>query len=202
MHYPALVLNADYQPISVYPLKPVDMGRAFSKVVSGKADAVAFYDAEIRSANDVWVPPAVIALRRFAPRTERVAFTRVNVLARDMFSCQYCGCKLTLSELTFDHVIPSSRGGRTNFDNIVSACMPCNMAKADKSAMRPRRPPRTPRPWEMAGLRPVRASDIPAEWVYWLESAGVPLVHESVRDPNAVSQSVRDEIYWNGPLDH
>jgi 5-methylcytosine-specific restriction endonuclease McrA len=63
--------------------------------------------------------------------TKGVPFTRANVFLRDEFTCQYCGCKG--KDLTFDHVLPKSRGGKTRWDNVVAACQACNLKKAAKT---------------------------------------------------------------------
>jgi len=76
--------------------------------------------------------PSVIALKEYVPQMRNPAFTRFNVFLRDRFSCQYCGTGLPASELTFDHVIPRSKGGRTTWTNVVAACSPCNLRKANK----------------------------------------------------------------------
>lgn len=197
-----LVLNADYQPVSIYPLRPWSMHKAILKT-SGTDVAVVVenHDVEIRSARSVIRPPSIVALRKFQPRSERVAFTRMNVLTRDNFSCQYCGCRLTLADLTFDHVVPRSKKGPTSFLNIVSACFECNKRKADKSSMRPIREPFEPTQREMARLRPVRSADIPASWRPWLESAGIPVINDCVTRPAEMSRTARDGIYWNGVLE-
>lgn len=201
MDYPALILNADRQPISIYPLKAASMERAFSRVTSGKAVPLAFYDAEIRSKRSIWVPPSVIIMKELRSGPQTVAFSRMNILVRDEFSCQYCGCGLSMAEMTFDHVKPRSQGGNTSFENIVAACFDCNKKKADKSIMQPMRMPRRPTAEEMSMLRPVRRSEIPDDWALWLRGTGVSVIDDGVRDPNSVMQKVRDRIYWNSPLE-
>ena len=77
-------------------------------------------------------------------RARRVAFTRFNVFLRDRFTCQYCGEAFASSALTFEHVIPRSRGGQTTWSNIVTACVPCNTGKGNSLRIKPRRPPKEP----------------------------------------------------------
>ena len=77
-------------------------------------------------------------------RARRVAFTRFNVFLRDRFTCQYCGEAFASSALTFEHVIPRSRGGQTTWSNIVTACVPCNTRKASSMRIKPRRLPKEP----------------------------------------------------------
>ncbi|MCV4753655.1 HNH endonuclease, partial [Escherichia coli] len=81
------------------------------------------------------------------------AFTRFNVFLRDRFECQYCGESRPAHDLTFDHVVPRSRGGRTTWDNVCTACGPCNLRKGSRlpreCGMLPRTPPRQPTSWEL-----------------------------------------------------
>ena len=83
----------------------------------------------------------------FPQRT--VAFSRRNLYRRDRFRCQYCGCKPGTEELTIDHVIPRSRGGRSNWQNCVLACVECNKRKSNRlpheAGIHLRRPPQVPR---------------------------------------------------------
>ena len=73
--------------------------------------------------------PSVVSLKTYIRPTRNPAFTRFNVFLRDRFECQYCGDD---DDLTFDHVIPRSRGGRTTWDNVVAACAPCNLSKGGR----------------------------------------------------------------------
>jgi hypothetical protein len=72
----------------------------------------------------------VIALRQYVKPSEFPAFTRFNVFLRDRFSCQYCGSP---QHLTFDHVVPRRLGGRTSWENVLTACAPCNMKKGGRT---------------------------------------------------------------------
>ena len=97
--------------------------------------------------------PSVIALREYIPLSRQPAFTRFNVFLRDRFDCQYCGERFPVHELTFDHVVPRSKGGRTNWDNVVTACSVCNLRKANKSVkeseMYPHNMPKQPSTWQL-----------------------------------------------------
>ena len=73
--------------------------------------------------------PSVIALKDYIVPQSKPSFTRFNVFLRDKFSCQYCGSG---EELTFDHLLPRSKGGETHWDNVVTACSTCNVKKGGK----------------------------------------------------------------------
>lgn len=94
-----------------------------------RVDIIAEYDYVVRSPSTEFRLPSVIALRDFVRQDRPPAFTRFNVFLRDGFECAYCG---TSEHLTFDHVIPRSKGGRTTWENIVAACSPCNLRKGGK----------------------------------------------------------------------
>jgi len=76
--------------------------------------------------------PSVIALKEYVQAARNPAFTRFNVFLRDRFSCQYCGEPYPSHDLTFDHVVPRSRGGRTVWANVVTACSYCNLLKGNR----------------------------------------------------------------------
>ncbi|MCW3782916.1 HNH endonuclease [Defluviimonas salinarum] len=142
--YPALVLNADFAPISTFPLSTWDFGRTFRNVLKDRVIVLEEYDHEIRAPRLTYRPPSVVALKDYVKRPDRVPFTRMNLFLRDGFRCQYCGEEHAPKDLTFDHVIPRSKGGGTNWENIVAACVPCNTRKGHRQDMRPIAPPKRP----------------------------------------------------------
>ena len=129
---PALVLNADYTPLSYYPLSLWPWQTAVKAMFLERVDIVAHYDREVHSPSHSLKLPSVIALKEYIPAARRPAFTRFNVFLRDRFHCQYCGGDFATNELTFDHVVPKSRGGRTSWNNVVTACSPCNLLKGNR----------------------------------------------------------------------
>jgi 5-methylcytosine-specific restriction endonuclease McrA len=141
---PALVLNADFRPLSTLPLSLVSWQQAVIDVLARRVIVVAEYDAIVRSPSTQIRLPSVVALKKYQTRARKVAFTRFNVFLRDRFTCQYCGVTKGAAELTFDHVVPRSRGGATSWENIVTACGPCNMGKGSRTALRPCRLPMEP----------------------------------------------------------
>ena len=130
--YPALVLNADFRPLSYFPLSIWSWQDAIKAVFLDRVSVLNEYDVEVHSPSLALRLPSVIALKEFIPAARRPAFTRFNVFLRDHFACQYCGGGYPTPDLTFDHVIPRSRGGGHNWENVVSACHKCNHLKADK----------------------------------------------------------------------
>ena len=138
--HPALVFNANFQPLSYFPLSLLPWDRAIKAVVEETHYVVEQYDAVVRSPSITIRLPSVLALKKFHPAPKHVAFTRFNVFLRDRFRCQYCGEKHASHDLTFDHVKPKCMGGPTSWDNVVAACSPCNVRKdsstADEAAAR------------------------------------------------------------------
>ena len=126
---PALVLNADYRPLSYYPLSLWCWQDSVKSVFLDRVTIVSNYDRVIRSPSFDMKLPSVIALKHFVSPQSNPNFTRFNVFLRDKFSCQYCGSG---DELTFDHLLPRSRGGKTNWDNVVTACSNCNVQKGGR----------------------------------------------------------------------
>ena len=129
---PALVLNADFRPLSYYPLSLWPWQEVVKAVFLDRVDIIAEYDYVVRSPSTEFRLPSVIALRDFVRQDRPPAFTRFNVFLRDGFECAYCG---TSEHLTFDHVIPRSKGGRTTWENIVAACSPALFALLDWSLL-------------------------------------------------------------------
>ncbi len=174
---PALVLNADYRPLSYYPLSLWPWQETIKAVFLGRVDVVSCYDTLIHSPTFEMRLPSVVSLKSYVAQDRPPAFTRFNLFLRDSFACQYCGRG---EDLTFDHVIPRSRGGRTTWENIVTACAPCNLAKGG----------RTPRE---AGVTPNRAPRRPT--MYELQDHGRRF------PPNHLHESWLDYLYWDIELE-
>ena len=126
---PALVLNADYRPLSYYPLSLWSWQESVKSVFLDRVTIVSNYDRIIRSPSFDMKLPSVIALKSFIKPQSSPSFTRFNVFLRDKFLCQYCGRD---QELTFDHLLPRSKGGQTNWNNVVTACSSCNVKKGGR----------------------------------------------------------------------
>jgi 5-methylcytosine-specific restriction endonuclease McrA len=179
-HYPALVLNADFRPLSYFPLSLWSWQDAVKAVFLKRVNVVSEYERSVRSPTREMRLPSVIVLKQYVPVARRPAFTRFNVFLRDRFSCQYCGEALAVEKLTFDHVIPRVQGGRTEWTNVVAACEPCNLRKGhrlpNKSGIYPRRHPYEPTTFE-------------------LQENGRAF------PPNFLHESWRDFLYWDTELD-
>ena len=175
--HPALVLNADYRPLSYYPLSLWPWQDAMKAVFMDRVTIVAEYDAVVRSQKQEFRIPSVVVLKDYVRPQKRVAFTRFNLFLRDEFCCQYCTSK---GDLTFDHVVPRSRGGVTSWENVVAACSPCNLRKGantlKQSGMQLSKPPRMPSAEEMQA-------------------------HGRRFPPNHLHGSWMDYLYWDAELD-
>ena len=182
-----LVLNIDYTPLEVVPWRD-----AMEKILLGKAELVEGYAGRfIRSAKKSWAWPAVVRLTTGYVK-RKVKLSRKNVLARDSYTCQYCGVRPRksggapqLEDLTIDHVFPKSRakngwvnlpwnGDRarvTSWENLLTACERCNTGKADRTpkeaglTMRSR--PKAPGTMDVARMS-IMSVRIPEEWKMYL----------------------------------
>ncbi|HBT42201.1 MAG TPA: HNH endonuclease, partial [Rhodospirillaceae bacterium] len=130
---PALVLNADFRPLSYFPLSLWSWQDTLKAVFLDRVNVVSEYDRIVHSPSQEFRLPSVIALKEYVSMGRRPAFTRFNVFLRDAFHCQYCGEHFPADHLTFDHVIPRRLGGKTTWENIATACAPCNMKKGGRT---------------------------------------------------------------------
>ncbi len=125
-----LVLNATYEPLNVVSVK-----RAIVLLLKEKAELVEAAEAKLRSEKFSLPVPLVIRLVYFVkiPRRVTLPITRRGVFSRDHYTCQYCGATPPLEGLTVDHVVPRSRGGKTIWENITTACEKCNGRKGNRT---------------------------------------------------------------------
>jgi 5-methylcytosine-specific restriction endonuclease McrA len=163
-----LVLNATYEPINVCTVR-----RATVLILKEKAEMIERSDARLRSERMALERPIVIRLITYVkvPRdVHRRKITRKAVLARDSWTCQYCG--QSKPGLTVDHVVPRSRGGKSVWENIVASCGPCNRRKGNRlpreAQMRLRHRPRPPGP--LVFIR-IASPTIPDPWHQYLATA-------------------------------
>jgi 5-methylcytosine-specific restriction endonuclease McrA len=120
-----LILNQDYSALSI-----CSAPKAFLLVYLNKAELISTSSTEfLRTISQAFPMPTVIRLRRYVHLPYKgVMMTRQNIFKRDNHSCVYCG---TSEDLTLDHLVPKSRGGKSSWDNLVTACKRCNAKKGD-----------------------------------------------------------------------
>ena len=174
---PALVLNADYRPLSYYPLSLWSWQDSIKSVFLNRVSIVSYYDRVIRSPSFSMKLPSVIALKSYIKPMSNPNFTRFNVFLRDKFTCQYCGDK---KDLTFDHLLPKSKGGITDWENVVTACSTCNVKKGGKL-------------FEVSGMKLFNKPYRPT----------VDDLHKNGRNfpPNFLHESWMDYLYWDIELE-
>jgi 5-methylcytosine-specific restriction endonuclease McrA len=149
-----LVLNADGMPVSFLPLSTISWQEAIRYMVLEKADVLSWHENWIvRSARWETPVPSVIMLREYMKPKSSVRFSRSNVYLRDNGTCQYCNTEIERKHATLDHVMPTSKGGKTSWENCVTACGPCNADKADKVGLKPKTTPRKPDYFELVNKR-------------------------------------------------
>ncbi len=179
-HCPALVLNADFRPLSYFPLSLWSWQEAVKAVFLDRVNIISEYDRVVRSPSFEIRLPSVISLKEYIPAARRPAFTRFNVFLRDRFTCQYCNQPFPTPELTFDHVIPRSRGGRTTWDNVVTSCSACNLRKGNRLP-------------HQCGMTPSSPPFQPTAFQLQENGRSFP--------PNFLHESWRDFLYWDTELD-
>jgi 5-methylcytosine-specific restriction endonuclease McrA len=177
---PALVLNADFRPLSYYPLSLWGWQESIKAVFLDRVNVVSEYDRMVHSPSFEMRLPSVIALKAYVPGSRRPAFTRFNVFLRDKFTCQYCYAGFAAEDLSFDHVVPRSRGGRTTWENVVTACRVCNLDKGDRLISE-------------SGMRLLDDPDQPSTWELQENGRSFP--------PNYLHESWRDFLYWDSELE-
>ena len=169
-----LVLNQSYEPIKI-----VSWQRAITLLFLGKVEVIEEYDRGIKTTSVLIKIPAVVRLlKAFRRHKKPVKFSRVNIYGRDRYTCQYCGTKKSISELTYDHVVPRAQGGKTTWTNIATCCETCNRRKAN----------RTP---AQAGMLLLKAP---------VQPTAAPTLVVTV-SKTSVPDAWRDFLYWTGELD-
>lgn len=165
-----LLLNADGAPMSIVPLSTLRWQEAIRQVYLDRVDVLHEYPNWVLHSQRLSIHvPSVIMHRDYVQARRRPTFTKHNLCVRDKYTCQYCSKPFPPSQLQKEHVIPRSRGGKTNWTNIVMACEKCNSDKADKLAMKPTRMPREPTHYELAHIAKQYPIKVPDEsWIPYL----------------------------------
>jgi len=174
---PALVLNADYRPLSYYPLSLWSWQDAIKAIFLDRVNVLSTYEKTVHSPSFEMKLPSVVCLKSYIKPARNPAFTRFNVFLRDRFTCQYCGSR---DDLTFDHLVPRSKGGMTTWDNVVTACSPCNLAKG--------------------GMMPDQCGMTPDQHPF---QPSIHDLHQNGRlfPPNYLHDSWLDFLYWDTELE-
>lgn len=175
-----LVLNADYHPISLFPLHTIPVEDAVTRLFNGTCQLVYEHDRKILtpSLNMKW--PSVIARIDTKRVKERVKLGAEGLYYRDHGLCAYCETPLTLKCITFDHVVPKSKGGTYSWDNLVSACSTCNLLKGDSAPVGkwvPKRRPYKPSYYDLLAVRkkfPIQIDD--ENWIQFIGKWDAPVV--------------------------
>lgn len=168
MEKKVLLLNSTFEPMKVLTWQ-----KAVMLYFGGKVKIIESYDDFDLGTQRFTMPcPAVVVLLKYVNlNNKKVTFSRTNVFSRDNYSCMYCSIQPGASNLTFDHVLPRSRGGRTEWENILTCCYPCNFHKADRTPAEAKmKPIKEPiRPHSFAALaKNFRTLTTPAEWETYL----------------------------------
>ncbi|MFZ4761731.1 MAG: HNH endonuclease [Alphaproteobacteria bacterium] len=177
---PALVLNADFRPLSYFPLSLWHWQDVVKAVFLERVNIVSEYDKVVHAPGMAMRLPSVISLKEYVVSSRYPAFTRFNVFLRDRFTCLYCRKSFPTHELTFDHVIPRSQNGKTSWQNVVTACSDCNLRKGCKTV-------------KECGMLPAYTAYRPT--MYQLQENGRAF------PPNFLHHSWRDYLYWDSELD-
>ena len=170
---PVLLLNITYEP-----LKIINWKKAITLLCLGKVEVIEEYGRDIHSVSFTIRLPSVVRLLRMVKRPRSpIKFSRQNIYARDRYKCQYCGGRYPSEELTYDHVHPRSRGGKTEWENIVTCCIFCNRKKGGRT------------PGE-ASMHLIRKPDRPT----WVPALRITIGFHQV------PETWRDYLYWNVEL--
>ena len=166
--------------MSYFPLSLWGWQDTIKAVFLDRVNIVAEYEKRVNSSTFSMLLPSVISLKKFVPLNKRIPFTRFNLFLRDHFKCQYCNIKFKASDLTFDHVISRSKGGLSNWENVVSACFKCNNKKGSIS-------------YKDANMKLVKKPKKPT--FFDLREAG------KLFPPNYLHHTWNDFLYWDTILD-
>jgi 5-methylcytosine-specific restriction endonuclease McrA len=171
-----LVLDSRYEPVKI-----VTMEIGFVLLYAGRVTAVVESKRALQSVSRSWPVPWIVRLEGCRPRNKRLngpRFSRQNVYLRDGFRCQYCHWSGSTSSLTLDHLLPCAKGGKTTWENIVTACRECNTKKGSKTieelGIRLQRPPSRPQlhPQALFALKyGITTQNAPVLWLPYLDLA-------------------------------
>lgn len=149
-----LVLNSDGNPVSIVPLSTINWKEAIGYMTQDKAVVLEWYDNwVVHSVSWETRVPAVMMLHHYMKPKTAVRFCKSNVFLRDEYRCVYCNIEVNRKTATLDHVLPISHGGRTTFENCVTACGLCNARKGNNKKIVPKFKPYKPNYFQLADKR-------------------------------------------------
>jgi len=165
-----LLLNTDGQPVSLLPMSTLTWQEAIKYIVLEKATVLEWHgDWIVRSARWETPVPAVLILKEYMKPKISVRFSKSNVFLRDLYACQYCGDAVNRKTATLDHVLPVSHGGKTTYENCVTACGPCNSSKGNNKKIKPKKAPHRPGYFELVERRKRMPFDLKhPEWAVYI----------------------------------
>jgi 5-methylcytosine-specific restriction endonuclease McrA len=166
-----LLLNADGAPVSWLPLSVLSWEESIKFMVLEKATVLDWYeDWIVRSQTWETQVPSVMILKDYEKRKTTIRFSKHNVFLRDGYVCQYCGDDVGRKTATLDHVLPVSHGGKTTFENCVTACGPCNANKGNNKKIVPSKKPYKPNYFQLVEKRKKMNWELPhPAWANYLE---------------------------------
>ena len=149
-----LLLNVDASPVSMIPLSVLSWQDAIKHMILDKAHVLEWHENWIvRSARWETRVPAVIMLKDYMKKKTLIRYSKQNVLLRDSYICQYCGTQTTKKIATLDHILPTSHGGKSTFENTVCACATCNASKGNDKRITPKKMPVKPTYFQLVEKR-------------------------------------------------
>lgn len=165
-----LVLNSDMSPITVFPLSTINWENAVKAIWIDAVSIVAEYDDwEVHSPSTTMAVPSIIMTKQHLHFQRTVAFTSDNIHLRDRYTCGYCMKVFPQGKLTLDHVTPRKYGGKNTWENLISACGPCNSKKGHDSKVRPNKAAYKPTYYELLAIRKEYPLVVPcSKWVDFL----------------------------------
>jgi 5-methylcytosine-specific restriction endonuclease McrA len=156
-----LVLNTDGTPVSMLPLSVIPWEEAIRYMVLDKAVVLEWHeDWIVHSASWETQVPAVIMLREYMKKKSGIRFSKANVFLRDGYRCAYCEIDVGRKTATLDHVLPTSHGGKTPFENCVTACSDCNARKGNNKKIVPKFKPQKPNYFQLVERRKKMPFDV------------------------------------------
>lgn len=178
-----LVLNKDGNPLSILPLSVIGWQDAVRLMWLDKIVVIKEYDNwVVHSTRTSMHVPSIVMSTEYIKNSTKVKYSRTNIFLRDDYVCQLCNKKFNHDELTLDHILPRSKGGKTTWTNIVTACKRCNSDKGDDHTVVPRKMPHRPTYFEMLSKRkkfPIRVREM--EWATYLGWTDTNLIKLDLR---------------------